>query len=98
MTPRSTGQPAADVYGASMDEGTIKISNPKCRLYWCLIEFIDWRYSQSCWYFFFDSSCELLPFYLLSDPPTPPPLPKVNVQYTCTLYRLFLGMGGGGGI
>ncbi len=22
--------------------------NPKCRLYWCLIEFIDWRYSQSC--------------------------------------------------
>jgi hypothetical protein len=23
----------------------------KCRLYWCLIEFIDWRYSQSCWYF-----------------------------------------------
>ncbi len=24
---------------------------PKCRLYWCLIEFIDLRYSQSCWYF-----------------------------------------------
>jgi hypothetical protein len=23
----------------------------KCRLYWCLIEFIDWRYSQSCWNF-----------------------------------------------
>ncbi len=23
----------------------------KCRLYWCLIEFIDWRYSQSCRYF-----------------------------------------------
>jgi hypothetical protein len=30
---------------------TIEITNPKCRLYWCLIEFIDWRYSQSCWYF-----------------------------------------------
>jgi len=30
-----------------MDEGTIKTPNPKCRLYWCLIEFIDWRYSQS---------------------------------------------------
>jgi hypothetical protein len=25
--------------------------NPKCRLYWCLIEFIYWRCSQSCWYF-----------------------------------------------
>jgi hypothetical protein len=29
----------------------IKTPNPKCRLYWRLIEFIDWRYSQSCWYF-----------------------------------------------
>jgi hypothetical protein len=25
--------------------------NPKCRLYWCLIEFVDWRYTHSCWYF-----------------------------------------------
>jgi hypothetical protein len=33
-----------------MDQITIKATNPKCRLYWCLIEFIDWRYSQSCWY------------------------------------------------
>jgi serine/threonine protein kinase len=24
-------------------EGTIKTQNPKCRLYWCLIEFKDWR-------------------------------------------------------
>ncbi len=24
-----------------MDEGTIKTPNPNCRLYWCLIEFID---------------------------------------------------------
>ncbi len=23
----------------------------KCRLYWCSMEFIDWKYSQSCWYF-----------------------------------------------
>ncbi len=34
-----------------MDQITIKTPNPKCRLYWCLIEFIDWRYSQSYWYF-----------------------------------------------
>ena len=35
-----------------MDQISIKTPNPKCRLYWCLIEFIDWwRNSQSCWYF-----------------------------------------------
>jgi hypothetical protein len=34
-----------------MDLLAVKTPNPKCRLYWCLIEFIDWRYSQSCWYF-----------------------------------------------
>jgi hypothetical protein len=33
-----------------MDKITIK-SNPKFCLYWCLIEFIDWRSSQPCWYF-----------------------------------------------
>ncbi len=27
---------------------TRRTPNPKCRLLWCLIEFIDWRYSQSC--------------------------------------------------
>jgi hypothetical protein len=32
----------------TIDEISIKAPNPKCRLYWCLIEFID---SQSCWYF-----------------------------------------------
>ncbi len=30
---------------------TIKIPSPKFRLYWCFIEFIDWRDSQSYWYF-----------------------------------------------
>jgi hypothetical protein len=34
-----------------MDKITLKTPNPKCRLYWCLIEFRDWRYSQSWWYF-----------------------------------------------
>jgi hypothetical protein len=28
-----------------------KDTKTKCRVYWCLIEFIDWRYSQSCWHF-----------------------------------------------
>ncbi len=27
------------------------LNNHKCRLYWCSVEFIDWRFSQSCWYF-----------------------------------------------
>jgi hypothetical protein len=35
----------------NMDQITIMPPNPKCRLYWFLIEFSDWRYSQSCWYF-----------------------------------------------
>jgi hypothetical protein len=34
-----------------MDQITIKIPSPKCRPYWCFIEFIDWRDSQSYWYF-----------------------------------------------
>ncbi len=29
------------------------------QVYWCLTEFIDWRYSQSCG--IFDPSCELAP-------------------------------------
>jgi hypothetical protein len=43
----------------SMDQISIKIPNPKCRLYWCLIELIDWRYSQSCG--ILNPSCELAP-------------------------------------
>ncbi len=34
-----------------MDQISIKTPNPKCRLYWRLIDFIDWRYSHSCWHF-----------------------------------------------
>jgi hypothetical protein len=48
---RSTPGSAASPVPVCMDQGTIETQNPKCRLYWCLIEFIDWRYSQSCWYF-----------------------------------------------
>ncbi len=29
----------------TMDQISIKTQNPKCRLYWCSVEFIDWRYS-----------------------------------------------------
>jgi hypothetical protein len=36
---------------SNMDQISIKTPNPECRLYWCLMKLIDWRYSQSCWYF-----------------------------------------------
>jgi hypothetical protein len=37
----------------TVDHGLINYKDTisKCRLYWFLIEFTDWRYSQSCWYF-----------------------------------------------
>ncbi len=76
----------------TMDEGTIKTQNPKCRLYWCLINFIDWRYSQSCWYF-----RPLL--WTVAPLPSllpPPPLPKVNEQYILTVCGCGLWGGGGG--
>jgi hypothetical protein len=48
----------------------------KCRLCWCLIEYINWRFStQFCWY---------CPSILISWSP-PPPLPKS--QSTSILYR-----------
>jgi hypothetical protein len=42
---------SATIFVGTMVQITIKTPNPKCRLYWCLIEFIEWRYNQSCWYF-----------------------------------------------
>ncbi len=36
---------------SGLNQITIKTPKPKCRLDWFLIEFIDWRYTQSCWYF-----------------------------------------------
>ncbi len=44
-------QEAKNALERTMIKGTRRTPNPKCRLYWCLIEFIDWRYNQSSWYF-----------------------------------------------
>ncbi len=67
-----------------MDEGIIKTQNPKSRLCWCSIEFIDWRYSQSCWYFrpSFMNYCPSN----LSLVHLPHPLPKVKAH--CTVYAV----------
>ncbi len=51
-SPRSEqGSPHTALRYTTMDQISIKTPNPKCRHYGCLIEFIDWRYRQSCWYF-----------------------------------------------
>jgi hypothetical protein len=60
----------------------IKTQNPKCRLYWSSIEFIDWSYRQSCWYFrpLLWTSAPLT-FSLVGLPPSlfpSPSLPCVN--------------------
>jgi hypothetical protein len=74
----------------SMDQISIKTPNPKCRLYWCSIEFTDRKYSQSrrCLRPLF---CELAPLYLLiGSLIPPPPLPCVNkyrgMYSSTTLY------------
>ncbi len=76
-----------------IDEGTIKTTNPKCRLYCCLIEFIDWRYSQPYWYFrpLLWTDVAICTFSL-----TPPPLPSQSkrTEYTDSVW--LWGVGGGG--
>ncbi len=49
-----------------------KETKTECRLYWCLLEFIDWEYSQSYWYFW-PSLVNYCPSNLLSSSAPPPP-------------------------
>ncbi len=71
-----------------------KDTKTKCRLYWYLIEFLDWRYSQSYWYFR-PSFVNYWPSNLLSgSPPLPPPSPKSKYS----LYTQCLAGRGGGGV
>ncbi len=62
-----------------MDETTIKTPNPKCRLYWCSIEFRDWSHSQLCWYLWpLLWTIVFLTFSLVHLPPSP--LPTVGTS------------------
>jgi hypothetical protein len=72
----------------TMDYITLKTPNPKCRLYWCLIGFLDWRYSQSCWYFRLALwTIAPITFSLVSY--TPPPFPVWLIPpFNPTLSRL----------
>ncbi len=76
-----------------MDQISIKTPNPKCRLYCCLLEFVDWRNSQSCWYF--TLLVNQRPSNLLtgSSAPAPPPLPCVN-KYRGTCFHTVCNGGG----
>ncbi len=70
------------------DHGLInhKDTKTKCRLYLCLSEFIDLRYSQSCWYFR-PSYC---PSNLLSSSPLPS-FPKSTVYTGSVYWRGWMG-------
>ncbi len=58
----------------------------------CLSEFIDWRFSQSCWYFR-PSFVNCCPSNLLSR--SIPPPPSCVSKYTLYMYTLCVGGGGG---
>jgi hypothetical protein len=64
---------------------TIKTPNPKCRLYWCLIEFKDWSGDTISHVGIFDPLCELAPLYLLSSSP-PVGLCGQHLQELHTVY------------
>jgi hypothetical protein len=46
IVKREGGEGEVGKGGRRMDQISIKTPNPKYRLYWCLIEFIDWRYRK----------------------------------------------------
>jgi hypothetical protein len=52
-------------HGVGVDHGLnnycIKTPNPKCNLYWCLVEFIDWSGDTVSHVGIFGQLCELLP-------------------------------------
>ncbi len=72
-----------------------KDTKTKCRLYWCLIEFIVWRNSESCWYFR-PSFVNYCPANLLSGSP-PPPIPLSQSQSTIYCTQTVCGFEGIGG-
>jgi hypothetical protein len=56
---------------SSLENG---VGHTRADAYWCLIEIIDWRYSQSCWYF------RYVGILLTGSPPTLPCVNKYRVR------------------
>ncbi len=77
-----------------MDEITIKTTNPKCRLYWCLIDFTDLRYSQSCWYLVTTPLVNNCRSNLLTGSPPLPPSLCEKVQFYVFIQCVTGGEGG----
>ncbi len=73
-----------------------KVTKTKCHLYWCLIKFIDWRKSQSCWYFR-PSFVNYCPSNLLSGSASLLPSSQSQVHYIQTMCGR-VGVGGWGGM
>ncbi len=81
-----------------------KNTKTKCRLYWCLKELVDWRYSQSCWYFRpsprFVNYCPPPFSNLLSGQLYPPPPPPSLCEYSISILytRIQCSRGGEYGV
>jgi hypothetical protein len=88
MTPVSPPPPSrCSVSCGSMDQITIKTPNPKCRLYWCFIEFIDLEI-QSVMLVFSTPLVNQRPSYLLTG--SPPLLPPSLCTGVC-IYKCVTG-------
>ncbi len=67
----------------TMDQISMKTPNLKCRLHWSFLEFIDWRYSRSCWYFWpFLWTSAPLTFSLVHLPSPPSCVNKYSGMYS----------------
>ncbi len=77
-----------------------KEPNPKCRLYWYLIEFMNWRSSQSCRYskYFQPHLWNIAPSNIItgSPPPHPPCVNKYRSIPCITIYTVYKGGGESG--
>jgi hypothetical protein len=61
LARKKRGELQEEVSLYTMDQITTKTPKPICRLYWCLLEFIDWRYCTVSHVGILDPSCELVP-------------------------------------
>jgi hypothetical protein len=97
-TPHTTGRSllTTGFFKIAISPWTLnyKDTNPTCRLFWCLIEFIDCRYIPSCWYFqpLLWTVAPLPSLWVLTSA-TPPPFPK-KTYITVYTDSVWLWVGG----
>jgi hypothetical protein len=76
-----------------MDQISLKTPNPKCRLYWCLIEFYRLEI-QSVMLVFSNTSSPLTASNLLPGSLTPPPPPPVWISTVVCIHAVYNREGG----